>query len=343
MVLLGTTPPPVSNVLVTGGRGFIGSVLTRRLLDAGHQVLVVDNGDDLRQRRAVAGLAGARFVDADLRTCDLLTMLDGIDRVVHLAGKPGVQTSWGNGFRGHLEDNAGMTQRLLEAALDVDVRSIVVASSSSVYGDVRYGFATEERPVAPLSPYGVSKAAVELLVRAYAARGVPAVALRFFSVYGRGQRPDMALARIIDSISGGEPFPLRGSGEAMRDLTHVDDVSAATQAALFADLAPGAICNVGTGAPVSVATMIETVSRHFGRPVPVVSQPEAAGDPGRTAADRSLARRLLQWEPTVSLADGIADQIAHHHSFAVAHGDLVTHSGGADVFAGAASSLRATP
>jgi nucleoside-diphosphate-sugar epimerase len=254
-------------------------------------------------------MAGVEVIAADLATEPLRELLLGIDAVVHLAGRPGVQTSWSSGFDDHLRDNVAVTQRLLEVA---GGRRVVVASSSSVYGEIADGAASEDEPLRPLSPYGVSKVATEMLVHAYAARGVDVVALRYFSVYGRHQRPDMAVARIIDAAAGGRPFPLRGDGSQRRDLTHVDDVVAATLASLNASLAPGVVLNVGSGRPVSLRAVIAEVERQTGRTVPLRYEPAAPGDPARTAADRTRAERLVGWAPQVDLADGLADQIAAH-------------------------------
>ncbi len=304
--------PARSRVLVTGAAGFVGAVVTRRLLDLGHRVLAVDAGDEPRHHRARAALVEADWVHADLLTIDLVELLDGVDAVVHLAGRPGVQTSWGHGFDDHLAGNPLLTQRLLEAALVTRPRRLVVASSSSVYGDIPDGLAAEDHPLRPLSPYGVSKLAVEALLHAYVARGVDAVALRFFTVFGRGQRPDMALHRMIDAALGGPPFPMRGDGRQARDITHVDDVAAAIVAALSAPIRPRTAVNVGAGRPVSVTDLIERVEAHLLCSVPIVPLTEASGDPSRTAADTRLARRLLGWAPRVGLAEGIADQIEHH-------------------------------
>ena len=296
-------------MLVTGGAGFIGAVLVRHLLDAGARVTVADLFPTERQRARLAELSGARVVRTDLTTADLRPLLADVQRVVHLAGCPGVQSSWGHGFTAHLRDNVALTQRLLEAALDVPVDRIVVASSSSVYGHVELGAAHEDRPVAPTSPYGVTKAAVELLLRAYAARGVPAIGLRYFTVYGRGQRPDMAVHRIVEAALGGPPFPLRGDGSQERDLTHVDDVAAATVRALDRPLPAGTIVNVAGGQPVSLRAVIDEVAAQVGTEVPIESAPPVAGDPGRTAAALDRAASLLEWGPMVSLPAGIADQI----------------------------------
>lgn len=304
--------PARPTVLVTGGAGFIGTSLCRRLLDEGQRVVVVDHLATARQRANVEELAGAHIVRADLAELDLRPLLAGVDRVVHLAAQPGVQTSWGTGFDRHLDDNVRVTQRLLEAVLDVPVQQLVVASSSSVYGDVPAGLAAEDAPVDPLSPYGVSKAAVELLLRAYARRGVPAVALRYFTVYGRRQRPDMAFHRIIDAALGGPPFPLRDEGRAARDFTHVDDAVDATVRALAVDLEPGTVLNVGGGRPARLDAVIRAVEDLLDRPVPVDAVGRAAGDPARTAADARRCQELLGWRPRVELRQGLLDQIMAH-------------------------------
>ncbi len=313
---------PRSRVLVTGGAGFIGTVTCRRLLDAGHDVTIVDNGAEPRHDQARATLTETDRITTDLLTTDLLTtdlvdLLDGFGYIVHLAGRPGVQTSWGAGFAEHLSVNTLLTQRLLEAALVTQPRRIVLASSSSVYGDIADGAANEDDALRPLSPYGVTKAAVESLMGAYVARGVDAVALRFFTVYGRGQRPDMALHRIIDAALGGPVFGIRGSGHQARDFTHVDDAAAAIEAALFAPVSAGTVYNVGSGRPVSLRTLIDTVEDHLGRPVPLAPLEAVSGDPGRTAANITKARRLLAWSPAVTLAAGVADQIAHQREHAL--------------------------
>lgn len=324
-------PTSTQAVLVTGGAGFIGSEIVRRLVSEGRGVTVVDRLDGERQRRVAAELValGARVVVADLATADLRGLLADAHGVVHLAGRPGVQQSWGDGFDRYLADNVSVTARLLDAlaehrgaTLDSDVTPrIVLASSSSVYGTVPHGFVTERTAPAPVSPYGVSKAAVELLAGTYAARGVPVASLRYFTVYGRGQRPDMAISRMIDATLTGSPFFVWGDGHQERDLTHVADVARATIAALDADLAAGAVLNVGSGRPVRLLEVIEGVGRLLGRPVPVAPAPDAAGDPARTAADHSLATELLGWRPEVALDDGLADQVdAHLHRTGAARG-----------------------
>lgn len=301
----------ISKILVTGGAGFIGTATCLRLLDAGHDVTLIDDGSDSRHDRARAELADVNWITSDLLDTDLVELLDRFPYVVHLAGCPGVQSSWDAGFEEHLTVNTLLTQRILEAAIISRPRRIVVASSSSVYGDIPEGSASEDRVLRPLSPYGVSKAAVESLVGVYAARGVEVMALRFFTVYGRRQRPDMALHRIIEAAFGGPSFGMRGSGLQERDFTHIDDAVAAIEASLFASVRSGTICNVGSGRPVSLCSLIDIVEEEVGCPVPFERLDVAEGDPIRTAADISLARQLLAWSPSVTIGAGVTDQIAY--------------------------------
>ncbi|MET0146174.1 MAG: NAD-dependent epimerase/dehydratase family protein [Ilumatobacteraceae bacterium] len=306
-----TTGGRTSSALVTGGAGFIGRSIVEALTARGWRVRVADLLSSGRQRQAAAAMSGVDVVGIDLSTAPLRELLLGVDAVVHLAGRPGVQPSWGSGFDEYVRHNVTVTQRLLEVA---GGRRVVVASSSSVYGEIASGAASEDAPLRPLSPYGVSKVTTEMLVHAYAARGVDAVALRYFSVYGRHQRPDMAVSRLLGAVSTGRPFTLRGDGSQQRDLTHVDDVVAATLAAIEAPLTPGAVVNIGSGRPVSLRDVIAEVERQTGRAVPVERVPTAPGDPGRTAADRRRALAELGWAPRVALADGIADQLAAHRA-----------------------------
>lgn len=302
--------------LVTGGAGFIGRTVVDRLLSDGHAVHVVDRADQPRLRAGLRALASHRNADrlrvtrTDLAETDLRPLLDGVDTVVHLAGQPGVQSSWGDGFAAHVRDNVVVTQRLLEATLDAAVRRVVIASSSSVLRGAPDGPVDETVPPSPVSPYGVTKATVEQLAATYAARGMATVAMRFFTVYGRHQRPDMAVARMLDALDGGPAFPLRGDGSQQRDWTHVDDIAAGVVAAAGRDLAPGTICNLGSGNPVSLREVLRLTGELAGRPVPVHPVAPVPGDPARTWADTSRAAALLDWQPRVALRDGLADQLA---------------------------------
>jgi nucleoside-diphosphate-sugar epimerase len=306
----------VSRYLVTGCAGFIGSHLTETLLAAGHDVLGVDGFSAFYPRaRNEENLAAARLdarltlVEADLADVRPEPLVGEVDGVFHLAAQPGVRQSWGDAFAVYLRDNLMVTQRILEAAAEAGVR-VVFASSSSVYGDAESYPTRESARPRPRSPYGVTKLSCEHLAEAYAAAlGLDVVVLRYFSVYGPRQRPDMAFARIVSALLGGDVFPLFGSGGQVRDFTYVADVVAATVAAM--ERAPaGAVYNVGGGSPTSLAEAIALCERISGRSLTVERRPLPAGDPPLTAADTSRIRSELGWTPQASLAEGLAAQIA---------------------------------
>lgn len=306
----------MSTVVVTGAAGFIGSSLCTALLGDGHHVRGIDRRDPEVDAAASANLATAtghpRFA---LHVADLLDeavpdLVAGADAVVHLAGRPGVQPSWGAGFAAYARANVAGTQAVLEAALVTGGPRVVLASSSSVYGDVAAGRAAEGAALSPRSPYGVTKAAAEQLGAVYALRGLPVTALRYFTVYGPRQRPDMAFHRVIEAALGGPPFVQRGDGCQVREFTYVDDAVAATIAALAADLPPGWIGNVGGGEPTSLRDAIRLVEELTGWVVPVVPASASAGDPDRTAADLRRTSLALGWRPTTPLRAGLAAQIA---------------------------------
>lgn len=303
--------------LVTGAAGFIGSHLSEALVEAGNDVLAVDCFTDyygeIHKRRNLRGLAsreGFTFVPADLAEVDIDPLLDGVDVVFHQAGQPGVRGSWADGFGEYLSRNVLVTQRLLEATRRHPLRRLVFASSSSVYGDTARYPIVETDPTRPYSPYGVTKLAAEHLVRAYADNwGVPAVTLRYFSVYGPRQRPDMANHRIIAAASGGDPFPLYGSGQQTRDFTYVGDIVAANLLAASREAATGAVINVGSGGSTTMSRVIELVSELTGRRVRTRRLPEQPGDIPHTRASVVFAAEILGWHPRVALRDGLAAQI----------------------------------
>lgn len=306
--------------LVTGAAGFIGSTLVDRLLAEGHRVRGVDCFvpfyPETAKRVNLAdafGRPGFELVEADLRDADLSPVLDGVDTVFHLAAQAGVRPSWSDRFGDYLSINALATQRLLEAARGRPQARLVYASSSSVYGEAaRYPTSEQDLP-APHSPYGVTKLAGEHLCSLYAANhGVDALSLRYFTVYGPRQRPDMALHRLVEHALAGTPFPLYGSGAQQRELTFVDDVVRATIAAGTADLAPGTVLNIAGGAEASLTEVVDLVAAAIGRPVLLDRQDPAAGDVSRTRGATEQARSLLAWEPQVSLRDGVAAQVAWH-------------------------------
>ena len=243
------------NVVVTGAAGFVGSHLSETLCDQGHTVLgidcLTDYYDPTEKRRNLSGLRerpGFTFVESDLRTADLSSLLDGASVVFHQAGQPGVRKSWSTGFNDYAEHNVKATQRLLEAAKAVGTPRFVYASSSSVYGNaLTYPVVESDLPM-PFSQYGVTKLAAEHLCALYAANwGVPTVSLRYFTVYGPRQRPDMAMRRLADAAVFGLPFSLFGDGRQVRDFTFVADVVRANLAAWTADVPPGTVVNIAGG------------------------------------------------------------------------------------------------
>ena len=317
-------PPPEAragaarpSAVVTGCAGFIGSTLCEALVAEGWRVRGADAFTDTYDRdEKEANLETLRheprfdLVELDLAQGPLRGLLAGGAPVVHLAGRPGVRSSFGAGVPATVRDNLVATHRLLAAARQARVRRLVWASSSSVYGDVRGAPADEERPLcrAP-SPYAATKRACEGLAQLARDRGLETTGLRLFTVYGPRQRPDMALRRMCEALSGGPGFPLYGDGSQARDLTHVDDVVDAIRRALAAP-AVAALYNVGGGRPTSLAETIAVLEVIAGGSMPVRAAGAAAGDVARTAADASRARRELGWRPRVNLVRGLAAQLA---------------------------------
>ena len=304
--------------VVTGVAGFIGSTLADRLLADGWSVVGVDCFTpyyDVAVKRSNLP-AGVTLVEADLRTAGLVELLEGIDVVFHQAAQPGVRLSWSDGFGDYVSHNVLATQRLLEAARAVGLPRLVYASSSSVYGNAARYPTTEDDLPAPHSPYGVTKLAAEHLCGLYAANwGVPTVSLRYFTVYGPRQRPDMAFHRLCESALGQTPFPLYGDGGAVRDFTFVDDVVAANVAAAAADVAPGTVVNVAGGGEAVMSEVIDLVGELAGQPVPIDRQPAQAGDVDRTGGSIERAAALLGWSPTVGLHAGLAAQLEWHRQY----------------------------
>ena len=308
----------MSRILVTGAAGFIGSHLVDRLLDEGHEVTGLDCFTEYYSRAAKQqNLSRAlaherfRFVEGDLLRLDLYALLGEVDKVAHLAGEPGVRCSWGERFSVYTERNVQTTQRLLEAASRNGRKHLVYASSSSVYGSDNGGPVSEEAPCRPASPYGLSKLAAEELIRLYGReRGVPATILRYFTVYGPRQRPEMALSRFISLASRGEPVKVFGDGNQSREMTYVSDVVDATVAALEAE--PGDLpraYNVGGGARTTVRDLVRMVGEAVGEHPEVTHGPTVPGDVRSIWADLHRTTRELGYEPRVSLEEGIEAQV----------------------------------
>jgi UDP-glucose 4-epimerase len=299
--------------LVTGAAGFVGSTLSTSLLADGADVVGLDCFTNYYARTIKEdNLAPLRrhprfqFAEGALQSADLPRLLDGVTHVFHLAGQPGVRKSWGQDFTSYTSDNVDATQRLLEAVKGRSLHRLVYASSSSVYGDDVAIPMREDARVAPVSPYGVTKLAAEHLCHLYAVNfAVPAVSLRYFTVYGPRQRPDMAFHKFITAAYAGQPITLFGDGQQTRDFTFVSDIVAATRAAGDRGT-PGAVYNIGGGSRVSVTEVLALIERVTRRTLQIDRQPSQKGDMRDTFADTTRARADLGFAPAVALADGLA-------------------------------------
>jgi UDP-glucose 4-epimerase len=298
--------------LVTGAAGFIGSHLSERLLDGGVPVVGVDCFTDYYARAAkesnlaqVRQKADFEFVETSLGAANLPRLLDGVTHVFHLAAQAGVRRSWGRDFDLYTELNVDATQKLLEACVGRPLHRIVYASSSSVYGDHVPLPMREDALLQPLSPYGVTKLAAEHLCHLYhESYGLPTVSLRYFTVYGPRQRPDMAFHRFIRATLEEKPIVLYGDGEQTRDFTFVGDAVDATMAAGERGV-PGGVYNVGGGSRVTINEVIQVLERVLGQRVSIDRQPAQRGDMRHTYADTSRARRDLDFVPSVTLEQGL--------------------------------------
>ena len=308
--------------VITGVAGFVGSAIARRLLGEGHSVLGIDSITDYydvslkRSRLEQLALEQRfRFVEGDLNDLGLDALLDGADVVFHEAGQPGVRLSWGSHFATYLSANVAATQKLLEAAQRTEgLKRLVYASSSSLYGDAeRFPTLETDRPQ-PRSPYGVTKLAAEHLCSLYAANyGVPTISLRYFTVYGPGQRPDMAFTRFTKAAATGEKITIFGDGTQIRDFTFIDDVVQANLLAATADVAPGSVYNVAGGSNISVNGTLEILGRLADTPLDIEYTGAVAGDVFRTGGSIEKIERELGWHPEVSIEDGLAA----HYDWAV--------------------------
>ncbi|WP_269844865.1 NAD-dependent epimerase/dehydratase family protein [Salinibacterium hongtaonis] len=303
---------------MTGVAGFIGSTAAEKLLDLGNDVVgidaITDYYDQSIKRRNLSALDrdGFTFIEGDLNELPLAEIVGSVDAVVHLAGQPGVRSSWGADFGIYTRANVDATQRLLEAAkLGGNLRRFVYASSSSIYGQADV-YPTDETMVPrPFSPYGVTKLAGEHLTSLYRENfGVPSVSFRFFTVYGPRQRPDMAFSRFLTAAEAGSPITVYGDGKQIRDFTFVDDIVAALIASIQTSGELPPVMNLAGGSSVSVLEVLDTISSVTGRELKLDFQPAVDGDVVKTGGSSVLARSSLSWSPTVDVASGIARQYA---------------------------------
>jgi UDP-glucuronate 4-epimerase len=305
------------SVVVTGVAGFIGSHLAAHLLVQGEDVVGLDclteYYDVSLKHSNLRGLVDHprfRFEHVDLAQDELRPLVADASCVYHLAAQPGVRNSWGDAFGSYVRNNIVATQRLLEAMRGSRAR-IVFASSSSVYGDADRYPTPEDCAPQPISPYGVTKLCSEQLVMAYRrSAGLDARCVRYFTVYGPRQRPDMAFSRFIAAARRGDPVEVYGDGEQVRDFTFVADAVEATIRAGSVGDAGEAVFNVGGGSRVSVRGVLATLGEILGRRIDIRDFPPQPGDVRETGADLRRAEAILAWHPTVSLDDGLRAQVA---------------------------------
>ena len=304
----------MAHALVTGAAGFIGSTLTDRLLADGVRVTGVDAFTDyydvsLKRRNIAAALAhqGFQLLELDLGAADLAPLPE-VDVVFHNAAQPGVRASWGREFAAYTQHNVLATQRLLERYKRSKLERIIYASSSSVYGDAESYPTSEAMLPRPFSPYGVTKLAGEHLALLYGRNfGLPVAALRYFTVYGPRQRPDMAFHRFCRAMLANEPITVYGDGLQSRDFTFVADAVEANVRA-WKRAAPQGVYNVGGGSQVTVLEAIALLEKSLGRKARVNLEPRPAGDPLRTRADATRLATDLGYATKVGIADGLAAQ-----------------------------------
>ena len=310
-----------TKVLITGAAGFIGSHLAEACLGRGWDVIAIDSlttyyspSTKVENARSLALHERCTYLEQDLLDVDLPSLVGAVDHVFHLAAQAGVRASWGSSFDVYTQLNVTVLQRLLEAARSAaDLKSLVFASSSSVYGDAEQMPTSEDEVLRPLSPYGATKALGEHLNHIYfRSYNVPVVNLRYFSVYGPRQRPDMAFHRAIEAGLSGQDFILNGDGRQSRDFTYVDDVVQGTMlAALHGE--PGRTYNIGGGGNVSMLDVIDML-RPLVPGLRVRRRPTQRGDARDTAADISRAGDQLDYRPLWDVEKGLLEQVRWHES-----------------------------
>ena len=301
--------------IVTGVAGFIGSNLAQTLLEQGHQVIGIDEFNDYYdptfKRNNVSEIEknpNFKLIEKNILSIDWSELLQDAEVVYHQAAQAGVRASWGGGFRDYTERNINATQVMLEAAKEApNLKRLVFASTSSVYGNAETFPTSEKICPQPVSPYGITKLAAERLCLLYHQNfGVPVVGLRYFTVYGPRQRPDMAFHLFFKAVLEQQPINIYGDGKQTRDFTFISDAVAANLAAATAPDAPGEVFNVGGGSRVVLAEVIDTMEQIVGTPIQRSYGEKARGDARHTSADVSKAQRILGYQPQVSLPEGLA-------------------------------------
>ena len=300
--------------IVTGVAGFIGSNLAEALLDRGNQVIGVDQFNDYYnpqlKRNNVSSLkknSAFTLIESDIQTLNWQELLQGVDVVYHQAAQAGVRASWGEGFRHYTERNINATQIILEAAKETkSLKRFVYASTSSVYGNAETMPTPETICPQPVSPYGITKLAAERMCWLYQQNfGVPVTALRYFTVYGPRQRPDMAFHKFFKAAIQDKAISIYGDGKQTRDFTFISDAVAANLAAGEVPEAIGEVFNIGGGSRVVLTDVLATMEKVIGQPIRKNYVERAMGDARHTSADVSKAQSILGYQPQVSLEEGL--------------------------------------
>jgi UDP-glucose 4-epimerase len=304
----------MTNTIVTGVGGFIGSHLAETLLNQGDKVIGIDEFNDYYnptlKRQNISQFQehpGFQLRENDIQSLNWSELLVDVDVVYHQAAQAGVRASWGGGFRDYTERNINATQIILEAAINApNLKRLVYASTSSVYGNAETFPTPETVCPQPVSPYGITKLAAERLGKLYHQNfGVPCVYLRYFTVYGPRQRPDMAFHKFFKWILQDQPISIYGDGQQTRDFTFISDAVAANLLAAIVPLAVGEVFNIGGGSRVVLAEVINIMEEIVGRPIKKNFVEKARGDARHTSADVSQAKTILGYQPQVSLAEGL--------------------------------------
>lgn len=304
----------LSKIIVTGGAGFIGSHIAENLAKDGHEIVIVDNLDDyysidLKKRNIeiILESGDASFINVDVTNLkSMREIIDStVDYVYHEAAQAGVRISVEDPFKPNNINIVG-TLNVLKASLDAGVKKVINASSSSVYGKVKYLPFDEQHPTQPVSPYGVSKLAAEHYCRVfYEVYGLPTTSLRYFTVYGPRMRPDLAISIFTRKMLIGEPITIFGDGEKTRDFTYIDDVVEANKRLLDNKITDGKVLNIGSGNRISVNDLVKNLSAILGTELKIKYTKSQKGDAKNTLADVNLAKELIKYEPCFDIADGL--------------------------------------
>jgi UDP-glucose 4-epimerase len=302
--------------LVTGVSGFIGSNLAEQLIHDGHSVFGIDSFEDFYPRKlkeenlkSLRDSEQFRLIEGNIIDLPLETIVPDVDCVFHEAAQPGVRDSWGSRFEIYAQNNVLATQKLLEASVEANIKRFVYASSSSVYGDVDSLPIDEKSRLRPVSPYGVSKLAGENLCHLYWKNyGVPVVALRYFTVYGPRQRPDMAFNRFIKAILKGEEITIYGDGSQTRDYTYIGDIVGGTLSAVEGEVV-GEVFNLGGGFRMTLNEVLDVLEEVIGKKARRVYVEVQKGDVKHTFSDITKAERMLHYTPSVSIEEGLREEV----------------------------------